>query len=164
MLGRVTTFVVALLVVLSPYFRAAATASSKDLDRALASSEPVVLIGVPATFLHPETIDGDIAETQSDWSYYLNDWIQISASKQKLKVIVVPMNVLAGALQRPVLKGSCATLFVKNKSEGLLFDAYCVPQIEDYDVGAKWLQGTVSPHDIAEHRFKATPVAVRGRK
>ncbi len=164
MLGRVTTFVVALLVVLSPHFRIAAAASSKDVDSALASSEPVVLIGVPATFLHPETIDGDVAETQSDWSYYLNDWIQTSASKQKLKVIVVPMNVLAGALQRPVLKGSCATLFVKNKSEGLLFDAYCVPQIKDYDVGAKWLQGNASPQDIAEHSFKTTAVAARGRK
>lgn len=164
MLRRVTPLLVPLLLVLSSHFTASAAASSRDVNRALASSEPVVLIGVPAIFLHPETIEDDTVETQSDWAFYLNEWIQASASKKKLKIIVVPMNILAGALQRPVLKGNCATLFVKNKSEGLLFDAYCVPQIEDYDVGAKWLQGTVSPHDIAEHRFKATPVAVRGRK
>jgi hypothetical protein len=160
---RVTTFLVALLLLPWSHFSAAAAASSKDVNRALASAEPVVLIGVPATFLHPETIEDDSAETQSDWAYYLNEWIQTIVSK-KLKIIVVPMNILAGALQRPVLKGHCATLFLKNKSEGLLFDAYCVPQIADYDVGVKWLEGTASPHDIAEHSFKTTAIVARGRK
>lgn len=164
MLRWATTFLVALLLVLSSHFRTAAAASSKDVNRALASAEPVVLIGVPATFLHPETIEDDTAETQSDWAYYLNEWIQTSASRKKFKIIVVPMNILAGTLQRPVLKGYCATLFVKNKSEGLLFDAYCVPQVADYDVGAKWLAGTASPHDIAEHSFKTTAVVARGGK
>jgi len=164
MLGRVTTILVPLLLVLSSHSIAAAAASSTDVNRALASSEPVVLVGVPAAFLHPETIEGDMTETQGDWAYYLNEWIQSSASKEKLKIIVVPMNVLAKALQHPVLKGFCATLFVKNKSEGLLFDAHCVPQIEDYDVGAKWLQGTASPHDVEEHGFKTTAVVARGRK
>jgi hypothetical protein len=164
MLRRVTTFLLALLLLPWSHFPAAAAASSKEVNRALASVEPAVLIGVPAAFLHPETIEDDSAETQSDWADYLNEWIQASASKKKLKIIVVPMNILAGALQRPVLKGYCATLFVKNKTEGLLFDAYCVPQIADYDVGARWLEGTASPHDVAEHSFKTTAVAVRGRK
>jgi hypothetical protein len=164
MLRRVTTFLLALLLLSWSHFPASAAASSKDVTRALTSAEPAVLIGVPAAFLHPETIEDDTAETQSDWAYYLNEWIQTSANRKKLKIIVVPMNILAGALQRPVLKGYCATLFVKNKTEGLLFDAYCVPQIADYDVGARWLEGTTSPHDVAEHGFKTTAVVVRGRR
>jgi hypothetical protein len=161
MLRRVTIFLLALLFLPWSHFPTAAAASSKNVNRALASAEPVVLIGVPAAFLHPETIGDDSAESQSDWAFYLNEWIQTSASKKKLKIVVVPMNILAGALKRPVLKGYCATLFVKNKTEGLLFDAYCVPQIADYDVGANWLEGTASPHDIAEHGFKTTAVVAR---
>jgi len=124
------------LLALSSHLTIAAEATLHDVNRALASPEPVVLIGVPAEFLHPETIDGDAAETQDDWAHYLNAWMAASAKKNKLKVIVVPLGVLAGALQTPALKGNnCATLFVKNRTEGLLFNEYCVPQIEAYVLG-----------------------------
>jgi hypothetical protein len=162
---RTTAFLAGLLLVLSSHFTFAAGAGLKDVNRALASPEPVVLIGVPAEFLHPETIEGDAAETQGDWAYYLNEWIEASANKKKLEVIVVPLNVLAGALKTPVLRGhDCATLFVKNKIEGLLFDAYCVPQMEEYALGAKWLEGTASPREIAQIGLKTTAVLARTRK
>jgi hypothetical protein len=162
---RTTAFLVGLLLVLSLHSIFAAEATLKDVNRALASPEPVVLIGVPAEFLHPETIDGDAAETQADWATYLNEWIKESANKKKLKIIVVPLNVLADALQTPILEeDDCATLFVKNKTEGLLFDAYCVPQIEEYDLGAKWLEGLASPREIAQIGFKATAVVARRAK
>ena len=162
----VAAILAALFLVLSSYFAIAAEASLKDVNRALASPEPVVLIGVPAGFLHPESLEDsdDAAEAQDDWSHYLNEWTRKTADKRKLKVIVVSMKVLSRALQRPVLKSDCATLFVKNRTEGLLFDAYCVPHVEDYDVGAKWLDGTASEHDIAEHGFKTTPVGARSRR
>jgi hypothetical protein len=154
-----------LFLVLSSHFAIASEASLKDVNRALASPQPAVLIGVPAGFLHPEDLaDSDEGEVLDDWSHYLDQWTRKTADKRRLKVIVVPMMVLSRALQRPVLKGDCATLFVKNRTEGLLFDAHCVPQVADYDAGAKWLDGTASEHDLAEHGFKTTPVAVRDRK
>jgi hypothetical protein len=154
-----------LLLILSSLSTIAAEATLNDVNRALASTEPVVLIGVPDAFLHPDTIEGDAAETQDDWAHYLNQWTEASAKKNKLKVIVVPLGVLAGALQTPALKDKdCATLFVKNKIEGLLFDQYCVPQIEEYELGTKWLQGAATPHEIAKIGFKTTAVVARVRK
>jgi hypothetical protein len=161
----VAAVLVGLFLVLSSHFAIAAEASLKDVNRALASPDPAVLIGVPAGFLQPESLaDSDEGEVQDDWSHYLNAWTRKTADKRKLKVVIVPMMVLSRALQRPVLKGDCATLFVKNRTEGLLFDAHCVPQVEDYDEGARWLDGTASGHDIAEHGFKTTPVVARGRR
>jgi hypothetical protein len=152
-------------LVASSHLAIAAEASLKDVNRALASPDPAVLIGVPAGFLHPESLaNSDEGEVLDDWSNYLNEWTRKTADKRKLKVVVVPMKVLSSALQRPVLKGDCATLFVKNRTEGLLFDAYCVPHVDDYDTGAKWLDGTASAHDIAAHGFKTTPVDAHGRK
>jgi hypothetical protein len=160
-------FLAGLFLLILSHLAIAAEASLRDVNRALASLEPVVLIGVPASFLNPDSAidspDGT-AEAQDDWSYYLDEWTRTTADKRKLKVIVVPMNILSHALRRPVLTGYCATLFVKNRTEGLLFDAYCVPQTDDYDLGAKWLDGTASAHDIAGHGFKMTAVAARTRK
>ena len=159
---RTTAFLAGLLLVLSSHFTFATEATLKDVNRALASPEPVVLIGVPAKFLHPETIDGDAAETQADWVAYLNEWIKKSADKKKLKIIVVRLNILARALQTPVLKGDCATLFLKNRTEGLLYDEDCVPQFDIYDAGANWLQGT-APSGEAARDLKATAIVARVR-
>jgi hypothetical protein len=164
---RAAAFLAGSFLVLLSNSTIAAEASLKDVNHALASPEPVVLIGVPASFLNPESLndsDDGAAEAQDDWSYYLNEWVQTTANKRKLNIVVVPMNTLSQALQNPALKGQCATLFVKNRTEGLLFDSYCVPQVEDYELGAKWLDGTASAHDVAEHDFKATAVVARARK
>jgi hypothetical protein len=162
---RATAILIGLFLVLSSLVTPATPASFlKDVQRALASPEAVLLIGVPGIFLHPETIEDDAVEAQSDWAYYLKEWSEKSAKDRKFKIIVVPITVLAKALQRPVLKGTCATLFVKNRNEGLLFDSHCVPQIDDYDVGTRWLQGTVSPRDIEGHGFKTTAVVARTGK
>jgi hypothetical protein len=164
---RAAAFLAGSFLVLLSHFAIAAEASLGDVTRALASPEPVVLIGVPASFLNPESLkdsDDDAAEAQDDWSYYLDEWARTTANKRKLNIVVVPMNILSQALQRPALKGQCVTLFVKNRTEGLLFDAHCVPHVEDYDLGAKWLDGTASAHDIAEHDFKTTAVVARARK
>jgi hypothetical protein len=159
---RATASLAGLFLVLASHATPATAASFlKDVQRALASPEAVLLIGVPGIFLHPETIEGDIVETQSDWAYYLSEWDAKSVEDRKFKIIVVPMTILGKALQRPVLKGTCATLFVKNRTEGLLFDAHCVPRIDDYQVGARWLQGSASQHDIAGHDFKTTAVIIR---
>jgi hypothetical protein len=168
---RAAAFLAGSFLVLASHLAIAAEASSKeaslrDVNRALASPEPAVLIGVPASFLNPGNArdsDDDAAEAQDDWSFYLNEWRR-TASKRKLNIIVVPMNVLSQALQRPALKGECATLFVKKRTEGLLFDAYCVLQVDDYDLGARWLDGTASAHDIADHDFKTTAVVARARR
>jgi hypothetical protein len=100
-------------------------------------------------------------ETQADWSHYLNTWAQ-SASK-KIKIIVVPTDVLAGALQSPSLSESCATLFVRNKTEGLLYTDDCVPQldIDTYEEGADWLLGATRSGGTDRH-MKPTAVAIRG--
>jgi hypothetical protein len=157
------------LVLLSHFATAAGTspriASLRDVSRALASAEPAVLIGVPVSFLNPKSLgesDGDAAEAQDDWAYYLNEWTRTTASKRKLNIVVVPMNILSQALDSPSLKGQCATLFVKNRTEGLLFDSYCVLPVAAYDLGASWLDGTASAHDLAEHDFRTTGVTARG--
>jgi hypothetical protein len=109
--------------------------------RALSSPQPAVLVGVPPEFLNPAamTDDGSI-ETQADWAHYLNLWA--SSVSSKIRIIVVPMNVLTRVLQSPSLAGPCATLFVKNRREGLLYAEDCVPQQDTYDMGAGWLLGT----------------------
>jgi hypothetical protein len=161
---RVAAFLAGLFLLFSFHFAGAAADSLKDVQRALASPEAVLLIGVPEIFLHPETIEDEITESQSDWAFYLNEWVEKSVKDRKFKIIVVPMTILAKALQRPALKETCATLFVKNRTEGLLFDSHCVPQIADYDVGARWLQGTASPRDIEGHGFRTTAVSARTGK
>ena len=162
---RVTAFLAGLFLALSSHLTIAAESTVKDVNRALASSEPVVLIGVPADFLHPETIEDDSVEAVSDWAYYLNDWIK--NSEKKLKAVIVQHDILARALQTPVFrkKKSCATLFVKNRTEGLLhYDNNCVLFQETYGVGAKWLEGAASVSELEQHGFKNTAVIARGQK
>ncbi len=164
MLYRMTAFLAGLILVLSSPFAIAADATLEDVNRALASPQSAVLIGVPANFLHPEKIedDGEI-ETQGDWAAYLNEWME-QAKQKNLKVVVVPIEVLAKALRTPVVKAEgCAVLFVKNRNEGLLNDGddACVLQSDDYDIGAKWLEGHVSASEIAESGFKVTAIAAR---
>lgn len=135
---RVFAFLAGFLLVLSSH--SATAASADDIRRALASRGPVLLVGVPKEFLNSADItdDGEI-ETQADWSHYLNSWAK-SASK-KIKIIVVPTDVLTGVLQSPSLSDSCAALFVRNKTEGLIYTEDCVPQLDTYELGADWLHG-----------------------
>jgi hypothetical protein len=157
-------FLAWLLLALSSHFTVAAEATLKDVTSALASSEPVIIIGVPAEFLHPDSIEGDAIETQSDWATYLNEWMEKSAKEKKIKVIVVPLAVLTKALQKPVFKGAdCVTLYVRNRTEGLLYDSDCVPGVETYDRGAGWLLGAPASDEI-KRLFKTTPVVARTRK
>lgn len=161
---RMRAFLTGLLLLFSSPFAIAEDATKADVSRALRSAQPAVLIGVPADFLHPEKIqdDGEM-ETQGDWTTYLNEWMD-EAKQKNLKVIIVPIEVLANALRTPVMKqDGCAVLFVKNKNEGLLNDGddACVLQSNDYDVGAMWLEGHVSASEIAESGFKVTAIAAR---
>lgn len=164
---RMTAFLAGLLHLLWSHFAVAAEPTLEDVDRALASAEPVVLIGVPAEFLHPDAIaDDDEIEAQSDWDYYLGEWLKNSAKPKKLKVIIVPLAVLTRALRTPVLKRKgCVTLFVKNRTLGLLYDGddACILRWDEYDVGARWLEGTASASAVAEIGYKLTVVA-RARK
>jgi hypothetical protein len=138
----------------------ATAASAGDIRRALASPWPVLLVGVPEEFLNTADVtdDGEI-ETRGDWSYYLNDWAK-SASK-KIKIIVVPIAVLNQALQSPSLGDSCATLFVKNRTEGLLYSEDCVPQLDVYEEGAGWLLGTARSGGPDKRIMKSTMVTLR---
>jgi hypothetical protein len=155
---RLSAFFAGLLLVFSSHSTTAA--SAVDVRRALASPGPVVLIGVPPEFLDAaSSADAEESETQSDWSYYLNLWAK-SASK-KIKIIVVPMRVLTEVLQLPALAGPCATLFVKNKTEGLLLAEDCVPQVDAYQAGADWLLGATRS-GRTDQGMKSTVVTIRG--
>jgi hypothetical protein len=155
---RVWVFLAGFLLV--HWSHSAIAASADDVRRALASPGPVLLVGVPEEFLNTADItdDGEI-ETQSDWSHYLNDWAK-SVSK-KIKIIVVPTDVLTGVLQSPSLSDSCATLFVRNKTEGLLYTEDCVPQLDTYEQGANWLLGATRS-GVIDRYMKSTAVALRG--
>jgi hypothetical protein len=105
----------------------------------------------------------------SHWADELNEWSATSAKEKKLKVVVVWRNVLAEALQTPALKDSlestkdCVTLFVKNKTDGLLRESDCMADGKAYELGASWLLGAPVSEEI-ERSFKPTPVVARPDK
>jgi hypothetical protein len=159
---RTTAVLAGLLLVLSSSFTSVVAATLKDVRKSLASVQPVVLIGVPADFLGGNG-DSD-PDVVSDWEYYLDNWIESSAKEKNLKVIIVSLGVLARALQTPVFKAdSCAALFVKDKNKGLLNNREdsCVLMSRQYDVGAKWLDGTASQQELAESGYRTTAVVAR---
>jgi hypothetical protein len=161
---RITAVLAGLLLVLASHFTATAEPAPTpgDVNRALASGKPVVLIGVPASFLDGDSDDSEVA---SDWADRLGIWIENTADKKNLKVVIVPDQVLTKVLQKPVIQeDDCVALFVKNKTEGLLAQHSCVMDPEGYDVGAKWLEGTASPDEITEAGYKTTAVVARTRK
>jgi hypothetical protein len=125
------------------------------VNRALASPEPVVFMAVPAELLSP------IEETTGRWMPAMIEF-ENSPRGKDLKVILAPLEVLAKALQTPTLGDrGCVTLFVKNRTEGLLYySGYCAVDVETYEQGASWLEGAPVPDYIPES-FKMTPVVVR---
>jgi hypothetical protein len=161
---RTAVVVAGLLLALSSRLTGAAAATLTEVRRALASAAPVVLIGVPADFLGGAG-DSDPCVV-SDWEFYLDNWIESSAKQKNLKVVIVSLDVLSRALQRPALKADhCAALFVKNRTEGLLNnrDDSCVLMSRQYDVGARWLEGSASSQEIAENGYQTTAVVARVR-
>jgi hypothetical protein len=161
---RTAAVVAALLLALSSRVANAAPATLADVRRALASPAPVVLIGVPADFLGGEGNSDPCVV--SDWEFYLDNWIESSAKEKHLNVMIVSLDVLGRALQRPAVKRDrCAALFVKNRTEGLLNnrDDSCVLMARQYDVGAGWLEGTASQQEIAANGYQATAVVARMR-
>src|SRR5947207_4671122 len=89
----------------------------------------------------------------------LNLWAK-SASKE-IKIVVLPMTDLTSVLQLPFLPGPCATLFVKNKTEGLLYAEDCVPQEDSYQAGADWLLGATRSAAGVQN-MKSTVVTTSG--
>jgi hypothetical protein len=128
------------------------------VNRALASAEPVIFMAVPADLLSP------FEETTGRWMPAMTGF-ENSPRGKNLTVFLVPLEVLAKALQTPALGDrGCVTLFVKNRTEGLLYySGYCAVGAETYELGASWLEGAPVPDHIPES-FKMTPVVVRTGK
>jgi hypothetical protein len=125
------------------------------VNRELASPEPIIFMAVPAELLSP------FEETTGRWMPAMTEF-EKSPRGTNLKVVLVPLEVLAKALQTPTLGNrGCVTLFVKNRTEGLLYySGYCAVDVETYELGASWLEGAPVPDHIPEG-FKMTPVVVR---
>jgi hypothetical protein len=141
----------------------------QELNDALASPEPVVLIGKPDSFYDPENDASEESARFSLWAKQLDEWIATSANEKKLKVVVVFRYTLAGALQTPawsekdtLTSRNCVTLFVKNKTDGLLHESDCMADWKAYELGASWLLGAPVSEEI-ERSFKPTPVVARGK-
>lgn len=161
---RTTAVLTGFLLFLSSPVTCVAAATVKEVRQALASAQPFVLIGVPADFLGGNGYSDPCVV--SDWEYYLDNWIESSAREKNLKVIIVSLDVLAKAVRSPVFKTDrCAALFVKDRNKGLLNNREdsCVLMSRQYDVGAKWLEGTASSQEIADSGYVTTAVVARMR-
>jgi hypothetical protein len=138
------------------------TTPERDLKRvndALASPQPVIFLAMPREALDPLP-DAEIAGHFAPGMGKLMD----SPRGKNLNIVIVPLETMIEALETPILKDWCIVLFVKNRSEGLLYPAYsCGVSEETWALGAGWVLGEWDADHLPKS-FIRTPVVVRTLK
>jgi hypothetical protein len=116
----------------------------KAARAALSGKSQAVIVGVPRQFFRQDSATAPTeAETAGDWSYYFSEWL--GRYRDRTNVVIVDDRELKQLLRSPAPTRTCTTLFVRDPSHALVYDADCVPQAAVYDAGATWVQTGLAP-------------------
>jgi hypothetical protein len=119
---------------------------------ALSGRSQAVIVAVPDRFIHVgDKLQGDAA-TAGDWQFFFNDWVERRGSRSN--VVVVTPAQLKSLVRRPISSGECVTLWVRDRSHGLIYDASCAPTVAVYEAGDRWLSSGAAPQGFREAELR----------
>jgi hypothetical protein len=115
----------------------------KAARAALSGKSQAVIVAVPKGFVRADASLGARASVAGDWQFFFNQWVKSRGARSNV-VVVTPaeLNSLARA---PRFKAECSTLWVRDRTHGLVYDADCAPKAEVYAAGDQWLTSGDAP-------------------
>jgi hypothetical protein len=115
----------------------------KAARAALSGKSQAVIVALPKGFVRADASLGGRAAVAFDWSFYFTGWLKARGARSN--VVVVTPAELNSLIRGAAFKAECTTLWVRDRSHGLLYDADCAPKAEVYAAGDQWLTSGEAP-------------------